>query len=122
MAMRNAKKGRAPVYGYLFDRELPGNKFKAYHAADLWYMFGNMDRCWRKFEQTDFDLSAQMIEYVAQFAKSGNPNREGLPEWQPVTKNQKGFRLFDGKSDGYIYPFGCRKKMWHTFLKDKGPM
>jgi para-nitrobenzyl esterase len=33
-----------PVWGYMFDRELPGNKYKAFHASDLWYMFGNMDK------------------------------------------------------------------------------
>lgn len=122
-ARRNAREGRKPVYGYLFDRELPGNKFKAYHAADLWYMCGNMDRCWRTFEETDHELSRQMIDYVANFVRSGgNPNGEGLPEWKPVSRRQRGFRLFDGKNDGYASPMQCRKKLWHTFLRDKGPM
>ena len=121
-AKRNAREGRAPVYGFFFDRELPGNRYKAFHAADLWYFFGNMDKCWRPFEKTDYDLSARMIDYVAAFVRKGDPNADGLPKWEPISKRQKGFRRFDGISDGYASPTECRRKLWHTFLRDKGPM
>lgn len=121
-AKRNAREGRQPVYGFFFDRALPGNRFKAYHAADLWYFFGNMDQCWRPFEKLDYDLSAQMIDYVANFVRSGEPNGEALPKWEPVSGRNHGFRKFDGISEGYASPFECRRKLWYTFLKDKGPM
>lgn len=121
-ARRNAREGRQPVYGFLFDRELPGGRYKAFHAADLWYFFGNMDKCWRPFEKTDYDLSAQMIDYVANFVKSGDPNGPGLPGWEPVSRHRRGFRRFDGLSEGYASPFECRRKLWHTFLRDRGPM
>ncbi len=121
-AKRNARENRQPVYGFFFDRQLPGNRYKAFHAADLWYFFGNMDRCWRPFEKTDYELSAQMIDYTAEFVKKQDPNREGLPRWEPVSRKQKGFRKFDGFSQGYASPFECRKKLLHTFLRDKGPM
>jgi len=113
---------RAPVYGYLFDRTLPGEKFKAFHAADLWYMFGNMDKSWRPFEPIDYELSAQMIDYVANFVRSGDPNGDGLPVWGPVTNRHHGFRHFDGVSQRYISPVACHRKMRHTTLRDKGPM
>lgn len=121
-AKRNAKEGRKPVYGFFFDRTLPGNRYKAFHAADLWYFFGNMDKSWRPFEKTDYELSAQMIDYIANFVRNSDPNGNGLPKWEPVSKRQKGFRKFDGVSDGYAYPFECRRKLWHTFLRDKGPL
>ena len=121
-AKRNVREGRQPVYGFFFDRALPGNRYKAYHAADLWYFFGNMDQCWRPFEKLDYDLSAQMIDYVANFVRSGDPNGGTLPKWEPVSKRNQGFRKFDGISEGYASPFECRRKLWHTFLRDKGPM
>ena len=121
-AKRNAREGRQPVYGFFFDRELPGNRYKAYHASDLWYFFGNMDKCWRPFEKTDYDLSTQMIGYVANFVRKGDPNGGELPLWKPVTKSHRGFRKFDGVSEGYASPLECRRKLWHTFLRDKGPM
>lgn len=121
-AKRNAREGRKPVYGFFFDRELPGNRFKAYHAADLWYFFGNMDQCWRPFEKLDYDLSAQMIDYIANFVRNGDPNGAALPRWEPISRKNHGFRKFDGISDGYAAPLECRRKLWHTFLRDKGPM
>lgn len=121
-AKLHVKNGGAPVYGYMFDRALPGNRFKAFHAADLWYFCGNMDQCWRPFEKLDFDLKDEMIAYVANFVKRQDPNGAGLPSWAPISKKNKNFRLFDGVSDGMIRPMQCRKKLYHSFLKDKGPM
>ena len=126
MALRwgllRAKKGRKPVYGYFFDRALPGNKFKAFHACDLWYLFGGMQASWRPFEQIDYDLSNEIIQYMSNFIKTGNPNGKGLPEWPAISKKQKGFRLCDGVSKGLISPWRCRLKEYKTFLFEKGPM
>ena len=123
----NAKKNKQPVYAYMFDRTAPGNRFKAFHACDLWYMFGCMKESWRPFEQIDMDLASQMQDYVANFVKTTNPNGCGsdgriLPEWRPLSKKNKGFRLFDGKSKEYMNPLKCRYKVWKTMLWDKGPM
>ena len=120
--LRNEKRGRSKVYGYFFDRTLPGNRYKAFHAADLWYVFGNMEASWRPFEPSDYRLSAQMIDSICAFVKTGSPNGPGLPDWPPLGRRQKGFRLFDGQSSGLIFPRTCRKKVLHTMLKDPGPM
>ena len=114
-----SRNGHAPVYGYLFDRTLPGNSYKAFHASDLWYMFGNMDKSWRPFEETDYSLSAEMINCVASFCVSGTPGESG---WLPLSEKQKGFRLFDGVSNGLIFPAACRQKMLHTLFKEPGPV
>lgn len=122
LARWSAASGREPVYGYLFDRVLPGNRFGAFHGADLWYMFGNMDKSWRPFAPADEALKDQMIDYVANFVRYGDPNGAGLPIWRAVTKRQQGFRHFDGADGGMISPLEIRRKMAHTWLRDKGPM
>ena len=113
-----SRKGHAPVYGYFFDRELPGNSYRAFHASDLWYLFGNMDQSWRPFEERDYRLSAAMIDAVAAFCRTGTP---GDPKWLPLSDRQKGFRLFDGVSDGMTNPGYCRKKMRETIFRNPGP-
>ena len=118
----NHKKKKQPVYGYFFDRTVPGNRYKAYHGCDLWYLFGQMEKSWRPFAELDYALSSQMIDYCANFAKTADPNGDNLPEWKPLSRRQKGFRLFDGISGGYIRPFRCRLKVWKTMLWDHGPM
>nr|MCR5153870.1 carboxylesterase family protein [Lachnospiraceae bacterium] len=121
-ALKLSKQGHAPVWGYFFDRELPGNSYKAFHSSDLWYMFGNMDKSWRPFTEEDKALAAEMTDYVANFVKSGNPNGSGLPLWEPVSKKNKKFRWFDVGNKWMISPHLCRKKERHTWFKDKGPM
>ena len=112
------KNGHKPVYGYFFDRTLPGNSFKAFHASDLWYMFGNMDKSWRPFERIDYELSSEMIDSVAAFCRTGEP---GNAAWTPISRKNKGFRHFDGISQGMVFPAFCRKKVLHSMLKDPGP-
>ena len=121
-AMKHVRHGSSPVYGYLFDRHLPGNSFKAFHGSDLWYMFGNMDKCWRPFEQIDYDLKDEMVHYVANFVHFQNPNGGGLPYWRPVSRLNRSFRHFSDGTTHKISPLAIRRKMDHTFVRDKGPM
>ncbi len=113
------KKGRKPVYGYFFDRCLPGDDYTAWHAADLWYMFGHMEECWRPFEQTDFDLAEEMQDAVASFVKDGTP---GDPAWPPMTDKKHGMRLYDGQSKGLAQPGYCIRKLAHTMFRAPGPL
>ena len=89
-AVNQSKSNGQPVYMYYFDRQLPGeNRFGAFHAADLWYMFGTLGRNWRPLEEVDFRISENMIQYVSNFVKNGDPNGTGLPKWEPVTQKQQ---------------------------------
>ena len=72
--------GRKPAYLYEFYRRLPGDKAGAFHSAELWYMFGTLDRCWRPMEDADRDLSERMVSYWTNFMKTGDPNGDGLPD------------------------------------------
>lgn len=118
----NDRKRKQPVYGYFFDRTPPGNRFKAFHACDLWYMFGNMTQFWRPFEETDRKLATQMQDYVANFVKARDPNGTGLTKWEPLSRKNRRFRLFDGTEADSIPRWKCRWKVWKTMLWDKGPM
>lgn len=79
------KLGRKPAYMYFFDRKLPGDDAGAFHSSELWYVFGTLDRCWRPWEERDRKLAEVMSGYWANFAKTGDPNGDGLPEWKPYT-------------------------------------
>ena len=115
-------KGHSPVWGYMFDRVLPGKHFKAFHAADLWYMFGNMEKSWRSFTREDYELKDEMVHYVANFVKFGDPNGDGLPYWPSLNLKRRKFRRFGRKGSRHIGPVKGRALEWKTFLFEKGPM
>ena len=73
-------------YAWFFDRKLPGDDNGAWHSSDLWYWFGTLDNCWRPMEKKDFDLSHQMVSYLMNFCKYGDPNGANLPAWIPGGK------------------------------------
>ena len=77
MAMNNNE----DVYRYQFtkDNGFHGN----YHAGELVYAYGNIDRERNQFAYNDSDreLSKKMVSYWVNFVKSGNPNGDNLPTW-----------------------------------------
>lgn len=77
--------GRRPAYVYLFDSRMPGDELGAFHSSELWFMFGTMDRCWRPWEERDYELSRRMLDYWTNFMKTGDPNGDELPVWKPCT-------------------------------------
>ena len=83
-------KREKPSYTWYFDRMLPGDENGAWHSSDLWYWFGTLANCWRPWEEKDRELSGQMVDYLCNFARSGNPNKiEALPTWIASGNGQK---------------------------------
>ena len=76
-------------YAWFFDRRLPGDDNGAWHSSDLWYWFGTLENCWRPMTRKDFELSGQMVDYLINFCKYGDPNGAGLTAWLPMAKGQR---------------------------------
>ena len=70
------------AYLYWFDLDAPGDDNWAFHSSDLRYMFGTLDRSWRPYKQRDYEASGQMMDYLVNFARTGDPNGPGLPPWR----------------------------------------
>ena len=92
------EQGKQDSWCWMFDRNLPGDENGAWHSSDLWYWFGTLENCWRPFEEKDYQLSDTLTDYLCNFAKTGNPNGEGLLEWTP-TKTQADPVLCWGESE-----------------------
>lgn len=86
--------GQAPVYGYYFDRQLPGSDDGAYHACDIRYAFDTLELCWRPFTEIDYRISRDMMDYFSYFAIHGEPAPEHLSKWEPLGKKQTRFLHF----------------------------
>lgn len=74
---------KSRAYLYHFTR-LPDTamtrKLKVHHGADLAFVFGNMKKS-DGYTDVDLKLAEQMMQYWVNFAKTGDPNGAGLPNW-----------------------------------------
>ena len=73
---------RCGAYIYFFDLAAPGDKNGAFHSSDLRYMFETLDGSWRPYGARDREAAAQLADYFANFARTGDPNGHGLPVWK----------------------------------------
>lgn len=77
------------VYRYEFDQAPPlpesgappGATPMAYHSAEIEFVFGALASKHLPWGKDDYDLSEQMGSYWTNFAKTGDPNGQGLPKW-----------------------------------------
>ncbi len=92
--------GGSPTFVYRFSRVLDqhqGDYFGAAHGSETRYVFGTLDALSRvagpdrpgdfgwRVNDADRAYGELVANYWVQFAKSGNPNRDGLPGWPAVT-------------------------------------
>ncbi|MDR2746474.1 MAG: carboxylesterase family protein [Treponema sp.] len=82
-SLLNEKLKNRPSYVYYFTRRPLGDNAGAFHSAELWYIFGTLDRSWRPKEPKDYELSKLMTRYWCNFIKNGDPNRGDIPQWSP---------------------------------------
>ena len=92
-ALNWCSKQPAASYAYCFARQLPGDEKGAFHSADLWYWFGTLQNCWRPFTEEDQALSDTMVGYLTNFARTGNPNGDGLPVWETAQSSGRSLWL-----------------------------
>lgn len=75
-----------PTYEYYFTKT--NDSLSNYHAGELPYAYGNLWRHPGLYDADDYKLSEIMQQYMVNFAKTGNPNGDGLPEWKMRSENQ----------------------------------
>ena len=111
-------KRQTASYTWYFNRRLPGDDNGAWHSADLWYWFGTLGNCWRPMEEKDQELSRQMVAYLSNFVRTGNPNKSGqLPTWIASDKGQKRVMMLGEQPTGMGKP--NLFKMIKTMLTNK---
>jgi para-nitrobenzyl esterase len=98
-AMRKAALGRAPAYSYVYCWRTPvlDGRPGPFHAAEIAFTFDNAEICDHYSGGTTeaLVLSKQISTAWANFARTGNPNHNGLPHWPTYTSEQRATMYFD---------------------------
>ncbi|NJB85050.1 para-nitrobenzyl esterase [Lewinella marina] len=100
--LKSARPRGAPVYMYLFSWQSPilDGKYKALHCMEIPFVFDNIDRS-RQMTGGGAEahaLAAQISQAWINFARTGDPNTQGLPEWEPYTEENGTTMMLDTRS------------------------
>jgi para-nitrobenzyl esterase len=78
----------------------------AYHCQDLALWFDNIDLCLQATGGGDDarTLASQMSRSLVAFARTGDPNHDGIPKWTPFTESNRAMMIWDSTSEVKIDP------------------
>lgn len=110
------ERAASPVFAYTFNRpppfahgarfrELgPAERYGAYHGSDTAYWFENLELLGNLISPEDAKLADRMSTYWANFARTGDPNGEGLPEWPAFASSSNQVMSLDVEATPTIWP------------------
>jgi para-nitrobenzyl esterase len=109
-AIRKAALGAAPAYSYIYSWRTPvlDGRPGPFHACEIAFTFDNAGICDHYSGGTPeaFALSKQISTAWVNFARTGNPNHDGLPHWPTYTAEHQATMYFDTPSEVRNNPEG----------------
>jgi para-nitrobenzyl esterase len=101
----------SPTYHYYFSYMAESRRDTqpgAAHSDDIAFVMQTLDLDLDKVSDRDREVSRMMNAYWVQFAKTGNPNRNGLPEWPVYSQDT-----------GRVLEIGEKIILHESFLNDR---
>jgi para-nitrobenzyl esterase len=101
--------GKSTLYRYEFDDAPPAlananaESNGAYHSAEIEFVFGALASVHLPWRAEDKALSGLMSTYWSNFAKTGDPNGPGLPQW-PVYSSQGSYPVMHLDATSHATP------------------
>ena len=97
-ARLQSEHGKSKVFYYFFDQAPDGpDGVRARHTRDIYYVFGHLDQLPNEHTTpVDQAISDAMVKYWVNFAKFGDPNSPGVPQWTAFDDQNPGVMVFSG--------------------------
>src|SRR5271156_218649 len=115
IADRKVAQHAAPVFVYLFTWETPvlDGRLKSPHALEIPFVFDTVDTSGLTGDSpTRFALAEKMSRAWLAFARTGNPNHEGIPNWPPYSTETRPTMIFDDQCKVENDPYGAERRAW----------
>lgn len=110
LAEHKARQNAAPVYMYYFrwNAAVRLGRLRAYHCLDIPFAFNNVDECasMTGAGQDRYLLASRLSGAFAAFARSGDPNHPGLPEWPAFDTTRRATMIMDNEVEAVDDPYG----------------
>ena len=101
-----------PVYEYLFTKK--NKSLSSWHSGELRYAFHNIPEKTRLYDDADRHVSDVMHSYWVNFARTGDPNGEGLPVFEQNRNSDMVLELGDVtamRDEPYMAFYGIMDKI-----------
>ena len=103
--------GKTPVFMYLFCWS--AGPLRSAHGFELAFMFDNVRAPVMHASPSREQLAERMSEAWLAFAKTGDPNHDGLPRWRPYDAATRATMIFDrGECELRDDPWGEERAAW----------
>ncbi len=94
-ARMQSQKGKGKAFVYYYDHRTPASPDGANHGAEVSYVFGNFGGPGGPPSPEDLAFSDLIRSYWINFARTGDPNGSGLPQWPAFTEKDQRVMFFD---------------------------
>jgi para-nitrobenzyl esterase len=112
-AREQSAHGKGKVYSYYYDNHGPQSEGSG-HGSDVSFHFQTLRANSSKEDQALSDL---ISNYDVNFAKTGDPNGKGLPQWPAFTAQNNQVMVFDAKPSARQYPALDQVKVFDPFFE-----
>lgn len=122
-ASRKAAQNSAPAFLYMFAWHTPllDGRPRSFHCSEIPFAFANTDRCenYTGASKEARKLGEKVAKAWINFARYGNPNHKGLPEWPAFNDSNGAMMVFNNKCEVKHDPDGDARKMLERIFYNK---
>jgi para-nitrobenzyl esterase len=114
-ADRKAAQAQAPVYQYYFTWRSPvrEGKLRTFHTLEIPFVFDNVDaaKSMTGSGNDRYELATRMSSAWVAFARTGDPNHPGLPNWAPYDNKRRATMIFNDRCQLVDDPHGAEQRL-----------